>query len=204
MATATRLLVGAIDFGTSFSGWAFSFHHDYEIDPTIASLKQWHAGTGNLITEKTPTVLLVKPDGKTFQAFGYAAETQYRQLVDQEEHAQYYYFKDFKMALMKELGKGLYRKFTLKDDTGKDMLAMNVFAMSIKFLKDDMMGTVEQRVGSVFRSEEIHWVLTVPAIWSDAAKQLRTILSVTLSMFSHYTLTWKLITKDISLKFLFK
>jgi hypothetical protein len=34
-------MVAAIDFGTTFSGWAFSFDHDYKSDPTKISCKQW-------------------------------------------------------------------------------------------------------------------------------------------------------------------
>ncbi|WAQ99507.1 hypothetical protein MAR_023880 [Mya arenaria] len=35
-----RLLVAAIDFGTTYSGWAFSFRHDFEADPTKIQAKQ--------------------------------------------------------------------------------------------------------------------------------------------------------------------
>lgn len=37
-----RLLVAAIDFGTTFSGWGFSFHHEFLADPTKVAAKQWY------------------------------------------------------------------------------------------------------------------------------------------------------------------
>ena len=39
-----KLLVAAIDFGTTYSGWAFSFKHEYESDPTRISSRQWYGG----------------------------------------------------------------------------------------------------------------------------------------------------------------
>jgi len=48
------------------------------------------------------------------------------------------------------------------------MNAMKVFSESIKYLKDHFVGEMES-----FKLVEtdIHWVLTVPAIWKDNAKQ---------------------------------
>ncbi|XP_053400255.1 heat shock 70 kDa protein 12B-like [Mercenaria mercenaria] len=107
MASAPRLLVGAIVFGTTFSSWAFSFKHDYERDHTKATVKMWNSGT--LTTEKTPTCLLLKPDG-TFDAFGYDAESRYRELADNNDHMHYYFFRHFKMSLFKQLGRAGTKK----------------------------------------------------------------------------------------------
>lgn len=64
------------------------------------------------------------------------------------------------------------RDLKIKDDQGRSMSAMIVFAESIKFLKNHMMGVWAKRdMQKVFKTDEIQWVLTVPAIWSDAAKQ---------------------------------
>ncbi|XP_060594826.1 heat shock 70 kDa protein 12A-like isoform X2 [Ruditapes philippinarum] len=168
---ARDLLVGAIDFGTTYSGWAFSFLHDFQTDPIKASVKQWHSGSGTLVTEKAPTCLLIKSDGKTLEAFGYDAENQYRELADNEMHEEYYYFRRFKMALNKKLGEKLDRGMTIEDEMGKSMVALNVFAMAIEYLVGDMMKSVKDKLTSAVEKDEVHWVLTVPAIWTDAAKQ---------------------------------
>ncbi|XP_045207711.2 heat shock 70 kDa protein 12B-like [Mercenaria mercenaria] len=166
-----RVIVAAIDFGTTYSGWAFSFRADYEKNPTNAEVKHWHSGPGTLVTEKTPTCLLVKPDGVTFQAFGYDAENQYLELADKDEHRDYYYFRRFKMLLFKAFGKHLTKETTIADEMGKELPAIDVFAMSIKFIVDDMMVVVNQRLTGIIMETDIHWVLTVPTIWSDFAKQ---------------------------------
>ncbi|XP_053408416.1 heat shock 70 kDa protein 12B-like isoform X2 [Mercenaria mercenaria] len=165
------LIVAAIDFGTTYSGWAFSFGTDYEKDPTKADVKHWHSGTGNLVTVKTPTCLLVNPDGKTFQAFGYDAENQYLELAEKNEHKNYYYFRRFKVLLFGALGKHLTKETKVADEMGKELPAIDVFAMSIKFMVDDMKVVVNQRLTGMIMKTDIHWVLTVPAIWSDLAKQ---------------------------------
>ncbi|XP_053400259.1 heat shock 70 kDa protein 12A-like isoform X2 [Mercenaria mercenaria] len=79
------------------------------------------------------------------------------------------------MVLLRHLAtmqKGLNREMTLVDEMGKLFPAIDVFAMSIEYLVNDMMLIVEQRVTAQLRPEEIHWVIAVPAIWSDPAKQL--------------------------------
>jgi hypothetical protein len=43
--------------------------------------------------------------------------------------------------------------------------------MSIKFLVDDMLNNAGKGIDGIIRPSEIHLVVTVPAIWSDAAKQ---------------------------------
>lgn len=59
----------------------------------------------------------------------------------------------------------------LKDMTGgKQMKAIKVFSHAIRYLKDHMLKTLEQR-GAGLKDKDINWVLTVPAIWDDPAKQ---------------------------------
>ena len=50
------------------------------------------------------------------------------------------------------------------------MLALDVFAASIRYLKDELLRRVTIAVKD-FRPTDVHWVITVPAIWEDSAKQ---------------------------------
>ena len=43
-ACSKSLVVAAIDFGTTYSGVAFSFRHDYEMNPRQVHAKQWSGG----------------------------------------------------------------------------------------------------------------------------------------------------------------
>ena len=58
----------------------------------------------------------------------------------------------------------------LEDGNGHKMNAMKVFSESIKYLKDHFVGKIESRITCLVETD-IHWVLTVPAIWKDNAKQ---------------------------------
>ncbi|KAK3576893.1 hypothetical protein CHS0354_012950 [Potamilus streckersoni] len=166
MASQTHLIVAAIDFGTSYSGWAFSFKHEFETDPKKICTKNC-VGPG-MMTPKAPTTVLIKPDGMTFHSFGYDAESKYEELSP-EEAKQWYYFKRFKMTLH---GKKLDRSLSLTDATGKHLPARVVFSLAIRYLREDMLININDRLaGGRMRDEEIFWVLTVPAIWDDGAKQ---------------------------------
>ena len=57
----------------------------------------------------------------------------------------------------------------LEDVTGKHLLAIDVFAMSIKALKSHMLEVLDKE-GNIIKPQDIKWVLTVPAIWDDSAK----------------------------------
>jgi molecular chaperone DnaK (HSP70) len=54
------------------------------------------------------------------------------------------------------------------DTLGRSMAAVQVFAASLTFLKDYAI----QRLTKGVTNDDIQWVLTVPAIWAPAAKQL--------------------------------
>lgn len=99
---SNKVVVAAIDFGTTYSGYAFAFRHDFENEPPkINCNTSWVAG-GHLMSLKTPTVLLLNPN-QELEAFGYEAEDQYGQLAADNEHADYYYFRRFKMHLHKTM-----------------------------------------------------------------------------------------------------
>ncbi|KAK3099718.1 hypothetical protein FSP39_008541 [Pinctada imbricata] len=161
------ILVAAIDFGTTFSGYAFSFRHEYQRDPLKISANNWIAGSQALISLKTPTTILLKSD-QTFHSFGYEAENEYSILAENGEHAGWYYFRRFKMLLHQN--KSLKRTTTIKDVNDKEMPAQTIFTLAIKYLKDHLMTSIHQRVVGM-DDDLIRWVVTVPAIWDEGAKQ---------------------------------
>lgn len=58
----------------------------------------------------------------------------------------------------------------VEDINGIRMPAMTIFAMSIQFLRDHLLKSLKlQMVG--MEETDIQYVITVPAIWSDNAKQ---------------------------------
>lgn len=94
-----RLFVAAIDFGTTYSGYAFSSKDDWGKEPLKIITNNWNAGAKNLLSTKAPTTLLLNPD-KSLRSFGYEAETKYAEMIEDEENFEdHYYFHCFKMLL---------------------------------------------------------------------------------------------------------
>ncbi|CAG2223264.1 unnamed protein product [Mytilus edulis] len=136
-----HLLVAAIDFGTTYSGYAFSTKDAFKTDPLkIYANQAWNAGGRQLLSLKTPTCILLNPD-KQFDSFGYEAENKYADLVMEEEHEDYYYFHRFKMSLHNN--KNVKEDMMLEDITGKAVKAIDVFALSIEALKNHLIAALE-------------------------------------------------------------
>lgn len=163
-----KLFVAAIDFGTTFSGYAFSSYDDFKNDPLKIVTNVWNSGGRTLMSNKTPTALLLTPE-KGLHSFGYEAENKYCELAEEgEEYKDWYYFHRFKMILHHE--EKLNRNTMLNDETKKPLEAKKVFAMSIKYLKDHLFQSMKDKIPDI-RSSDICYVITVPAIWSDGSKQ---------------------------------
>ncbi|XP_060596211.1 heat shock 70 kDa protein 12B-like [Ruditapes philippinarum] len=147
----SALLVVALDFGTTYSGYAFSFRDN---PLNVQTNKGWIAGSDQLISLKTPTCVLLNPF-EQFDSFGYEAENKFCYPCRRRN---YIYMQD------------LSRSTTVNDINGRSMPAMRIFTMSIKYLKQHFTTTInKQKTGIV--DTDILYVLTVPAIWNDNAKQ---------------------------------
>ncbi|KAL3863801.1 hypothetical protein ACJMK2_005533, partial [Sinanodonta woodiana] len=158
-----RLLTAAIDFGTTYSGYAYSFLNE----PSKVYINYWK---GKILSVKTPTVLLLNPD-KSVAAFGEDAQVKYQKLIKEKEAEKWYYFQRFKMELYSK-PPPLEKDMTIKDISGKSVLALDVFSASIKYLKNHLLEVLNGKEEYVSILEnDIHWVLTVPAIWNDSSKQ---------------------------------
>ncbi|KAK3099184.1 hypothetical protein FSP39_000673 [Pinctada imbricata] len=127
----------------------------------------WIAASAGAISLKTPTCLLLTPDGK-FDKFGYEAEDKYADLALENQHTDYYFFRRFKMKLHRN--PSLNRETQIEEEGGKTLPARTVFAHGINFLKDHALDKLRLQ-GTQCEDWEVRWVLTVPAIWSEAAKQ---------------------------------
>uniref|UniRef100_A0AAU0MUJ9 Heat shock protein family A member 12 variant X1 n=1 Tax=Urechis unicinctus TaxID=6432 RepID=A0AAU0MUJ9_UREUN len=157
------LMVAAIDFGTTFSGYAFSLRsslHD------IIVYKHWGSELG-IQGYKTPTCVLTDKDG-SFKHFGYEAENFFVGLADGEDR-EYSFFSKFKMVLHRI--KKLNKATNITASNGHFRPAIQIFAMALEYLKNHLLEVVTKQLKSCPNTRRIRWVITVPAIWSDASKQ---------------------------------
>ena len=88
--------------GTTYSGYAFSFRHEFDQYPCKIASHSWISTPGGLISIKTPTSILLNPQ-QGFECFGYDAEDMYAALANADLHQEWYYFRRFRMMLHGQL-----------------------------------------------------------------------------------------------------
>ncbi|XP_062590302.1 heat shock 70 kDa protein 12B-like [Saccostrea cucullata] len=161
-----RVLVAAIDLGTTFSGYAFSFRHEYLSDRLRISTNLWPHNNG--MSMKAPTSILLNQNGEV-EAFGYEAIKMYGDLAEYNQHTSYYFFNKFKMNLYQQ--GALSTDLKLHDISGKTMAAVDIFAKVIGYLKQHVLTRLKEMDSKLnLAPSDIQWVVTVPAIWDDKAK----------------------------------
>nr|XP_036866989.1 heat shock 70 kDa protein 12A [Manis javanica] len=158
------LVVVAIDFGTTSSGYAYSFTKEPEC---IHVMRRWEGGDPGVSNQKTPTTILLTPERK-FHSFGYAARDFYHDL-DPTEAKQWLYLEKFKMKL--HVTGDLTMETDLTAANGKKVKALEVFAYALQYFKEQALKELSDQAGSEFENSDVRWVITVPAIWKQPAKQ---------------------------------
>ncbi|KAF9341132.1 hypothetical protein BGZ91_010763 [Linnemannia elongata] len=144
-------VVMAIDFGTTFSGVAFALKADGEVHDVL----KWPRHLGHY--PKTPTLSLYKKDSKKILDWGHAA----------------------RLAMLKPAAKDytLLRKFKLQlDETlaaaplENGATALQAVTDYLKKLHGYVMMELMKGMLKNFEPDQFQYCLTVPAMWSDAAK----------------------------------
>lgn len=166
-----KLVVAAIDIGSSGSGYAFSFTYEFNINPINVSTYLWSPESGGDGSYKAPSSMLLDCN-KKFVAFGHDAEDKYSTICEQNEQNSWYYLKSFKMKLYRAVleKKDIRQDFDMTEMNGKTVSAKLVVQLVIKYLRDHLLGQFKSRNIGV-NPDDIEWVITVPAIWNDACKQ---------------------------------
>ncbi|XP_035283587.1 heat shock 70 kDa protein 12B [Anguilla anguilla] len=157
-------VVVAIDFGTTSSGYAFSFTQDPE---AIHMMRRWEGGDPGVANQKSPTCLLLTPELR-FHSFGFAARDSYHDL-DPEEARHWLYFDKFKMKIHST--SDLTMETELEAVSGRRVRAIEVFVHALRFFREHALKEVKDQSSSVLEGGAVRWVITVPAVWRQPAKQ---------------------------------
>jgi len=72
------------------------------------------------------------------------------------------------------------------------MLALTIFSHALSFFRSRALLEISDQSGAKVASDDIRWIITVPAIWHDPAKQLmrraayqvRTVLTLIIMIFN--------------------
>ncbi|KAJ3118502.1 hypothetical protein HK100_000606 [Physocladia obscura] len=166
--TSGKKAVVAIDFGTTGVGYAWAF-------PNRAGLKTsevfdnppWPNSVNNT---KTPTAVLLNADDYSIVAFG-AAALEKAMNIKTSDRPNFYLFHRFKMALY-NTSEPLTSDTTINDELNqKPVRAITVIAACLKHVKELALVAIKDH-GTSLNAKDVLFVLTVPAIWKDNAKQI--------------------------------
>lgn len=159
-------VVVAIDIGTSRSGYALAFRHAPDRIVIPSGLK-------------VPTALLLSSDERcSMREFGTHALSRYLDALAMGCGGDdLLFFEKFKMVLYendkedgdeKKAGTAM-----IKSVNGKEVSAETVFYHCIRHLACDAMKRIKHHTASLIHEmKQVKWIVTVPAIWSNKAKQL--------------------------------
>lgn len=65
----------------------------------------------------------------------------------------------------------LNRDTLLEARNRKRLRALDIFSKALKYLKDRALERIHEQSGVEYTAKEVRWVVTVPAIWKQSAKQ---------------------------------
>ncbi|XP_028673559.1 heat shock 70 kDa protein 12A-like [Erpetoichthys calabaricus] len=149
---ASPILI-AIDFGTAFSSYCISVNSGHD---TSKKTERY----------ETETVILFN-ENQEFEKFGVEALTAYTKMTSSEA-SRYYFFQNFKMELYNQK---ITENLMISTMDSKQLPALKVFSESLRYLKDHALKALSETVAeSLVLPQDVTWVLTVPAIWDNAAK----------------------------------
>ncbi|RUP49896.1 hypothetical protein BC936DRAFT_141056 [Jimgerdemannia flammicorona] len=160
----TYNFICAIDFGTSGTGFCYAAPNEGAIDAKrdIIPNPDW---PGNQGRGKTNTSIILNKTTNTYIKFGTEAKYAARDSAFNDKDR---FFELFKMQLYEHMPD---TPFIVKDTASKEIDAIIVFKESLRFIKTVFFEHLRKR--NVPCSEmDVFWVVTIPAIWDDAAKLL--------------------------------
>ena len=77
------------------------------------------------------------------------------------------------------------RNSEIQDETGKRMNIITVISACIKYLKSHMQDACDKQCSGI-EPTDVTWVVTIPAIWSDASKQIMRISAEQVYVFKDF------------------
>lgn len=163
MATSEAFpVICAIDLGTSCSGYSYLFLSDPE---KVINNPPWPNTPGSY--EKTATEILLSGDGNEVLAFGHEARHRLAGMSETEAKS-VLHFHHFKMFLDPKTVRATKVKANNCD------VCVSLVLVISKVLETIRKAAINQfkSNGTTVTPQQVKWVLTVPAIWDSAAKQV--------------------------------
>ncbi|EGG13692.1 hypothetical protein DFA_11453 [Cavenderia fasciculata] len=145
----------SIDFGTSCSGYAYSFITENNVDIYVHD--SWPGGGSTSL--KTLTLISIDVNGKLVK-FGYDAREDHDNAI----------FSNFKMVLFDSESRE--KTMVKADNCDQTASVETLITETLKFFKQTSLERINNGNTNAVEPSQVLWVITVPAIWDDAAKQI--------------------------------
>ena len=155
-------IVVAVDFGTSRTAYATTQEGLEQEDIEIGVPEG--AGHVSVHDAKTPTNVLLDPQGRWVVSYGYKAEQDYMAQPDNDG----LFFQRSKMSLHRPASDDPF----VQAANGKKLRISIVLTRALEHIKKDVISKLNRGKNLCVSSTDITWVLTVPAIWNDWAKAM--------------------------------
>ena len=164
----------AIDFGTTRSAWAYSVSGEGggKIFVRIpASAAPPYRLNDPSATMKTDTVALIGGRGRGgLISFGHAALDEYAASDHAEDQALFRWFK-VDLCDDSQTGHASVSSVMTQSTGGHSVPLIGVMKASLVYFKEDVLGFLSRTADRTVEANNINWVVTVPAIYDDFAKQ---------------------------------
>ncbi|XP_053405711.1 heat shock 70 kDa protein 12A-like [Mercenaria mercenaria] len=152
----SSLVVVAIDYGT--------VHLGYTLLPKGS--KEFYSCYIDGTNERIPNIVLLNSQNEV-DYLGESAQKKYISLLQNGTGDNWSLFEGYKTSLHKPK---LTRDLKIADVRGNTKSALLIFGKTIKFLKHKAEISIRNVMSGV-ESQNIKWIITIPALWSDCAKQ---------------------------------
>lgn len=172
-------IVVAINLGTSRSVWAYSVKGRAEDDVII------RIPEGSLVSAsgglKTETAILLDREFGDVWAFGRAARQKFVELTEDREwvldedlehvpESEEKLFRWFKVALCEKHGYQSIHEPVAIADGGQTRPLLHVVSAALRHFKEDILVHLSSKSGTPIGVRDVTWVLTIPVIYDDFAK----------------------------------
>ncbi|XP_062610623.1 heat shock 70 kDa protein 12B-like [Saccostrea cucullata] len=158
------LIVTSIDIGTTKTACGFSTRNDFENNPLKVNFLKWEEGV--MFGWKTPSCILFDKQNK-FHSYGYEAEEKYAEVLSTGKRGDWFYFRQFKNKFQETVTDE--NEYILESEDGKAFPAKIIITSAFRYLKEKLLSEMQLSYPSV-ENENVKWVITVPAMWSNKAR----------------------------------
>ncbi|XP_076071881.1 heat shock 70 kDa protein 12A-like isoform X2 [Mytilus galloprovincialis] len=170
-------VIAAIEIGYTHSGYVFCLGKQFALEGGGLYCPNWEAKDKGVVTFKTSSAILFRPD-KSIHSIGYEAEEHVSRIQCEPDSGKWFFFKNF-MVEFNNLKGTAFEDFKIKDfcQHNVTMKAVDVISSFINQMKDTLINELARRKLG-YNDKDIQWILTTPGSLEPSQLQLMNTASI--------------------------